>query len=451
VTELSIEVIDPVITKVHGDQKLIRPCMRYETEYWVKGPRFNYRKSRVCYAVTRKSFYTGLISRVQEYCARNDISLKIKSDNWNLKPSRKKPKLPEITFRPDQLKSIYAVIEKQRGLILAPTGSGKTILALGVASMFPKARILLLCHSNSIIRQTFKKAKSYGFNDVSTFGDGSKDISGRISFGTIQTLVNMEPKSYGAEFDIVIVDECHHVAPNGQYEKVLSKLLAPIRIGFTATKPKDALRSLILEGLIGPVIGELTIEEGIDLNILAVPTIKLVPVPFNKTIADKNRTYTAIYKAAIVENRARNRLVIRNAYERVSKGMSVLIMIKEITHGDILVELGKSLHNMQLEFVRGAVGLVDREYIQNCLNDKSIKCVICSSVWREGIDIPSLDTVIYASGGMSDTMTLQVIGRGLRRTKDKDKVEIVDFLDTYKYLSTHTVNRIQTYVESGWL
>jgi len=426
--------------------------MRYESEYWVKGPRFNYRKSRVCYAVTRKSFYTGLIPRVKEYCERNDIDLKVNSDDWHLKPSRKKLKLPGITFRPDQLESIYAVAEKQRGLIIAPTGSGKTILALGVASMFPKARILVLCHSNSIIRQTFKKARDeYNFTDISIFGAGSKDISGRISFGTIQTMVNMDPKDYGAEFDIVIVDECHHIAPNGQYETVLSKLLSPIRIGFTATKPKEELRALVVEGLMGPIIGELTVQEGIDLDILAVPTIKLVPVPFNKTIADKNRSYTAIYKAAIVENRARNRLVIKNAYERVSKDMSVLIMIKEIAHGDRLMELGKSLYDMKLEFVRGAVGLVDREYIQNCLNDKSMKCVICSSVWREGIDIPSLDTVIYASGGMSDTMTLQVIGRGLRRTKTKDTVEIVDFLDTYKYLSTHTVNRIQTYVESGWL
>lgn len=451
-TDVIIEIIDPVITKVvQGDPKSIRACMHYECEYWVSGPRSNYRKTTVRYALVRKTFYTGLVPRVKSYCERNNIDLGIETEDWHIKPTRKRPKLPGITFRSDQLDLIRAVVEKQRGLIIAPTGSGKTILALGVASMFPKCRILFLCHSNSIIRQTFNKAKDFGFKDISMFGGGSKDISGRLCLGTIQTLSNIKPEEYGAEFDIVIVDECHHVSPDGMYEKVLSKLLAPIRIGFTATNPKDELRSLVLEGLLGPIIGELTIQEGIDLNILAVPNIRLVPVPFNRSIADKHRSYKDIYKAGIVENRARNRLVISNAYNRVKDGKSVLIMIKELSHGDKLVELAQVLFDMKIEFVRGIVGLSDREYIQGCLNNKSIKCVVCSSVWREGIDIPTLDTIIYASGGMSDTMTLQVIGRGLRRTDTKCEVEIVDFLDSYRYLSAHTVNRIQTYVESGWL
>jgi len=449
--ELKIEVVDPVICKLHGDQKSIRSCMRYESDYWVRGPKRNYRKAKVRYAIVRKKFHTGLLPRVLAYCKRNNIPIEVEADDWHLKPDNPEPFLPGITFRPDQLESIHAAVKHQRGLIIAPTGSGKTIVAFGISSMFPDARILVLCHNKSIIRQTFKKAAKYNFDDISLFGGGSRDISGKIAFGTIQTLTNMDPKDYGAEFDIVIIDECHHVAPDGQYENVLSKMLAPIRIGFTATRPKDPLRELVLEGLTGPIIGELTIQEGIELNILAHPTITLVPVPFNRTLDDKCRSYQDYYQRCIVSNRARNRLIVNAANSRVEQGKSVLIMIKELLQGDNLIAMAKNLYGMNIAFVQGATEDDAREELQEALNAKEIKCVISSAVWREGIDIPSLNSVIYASGGRSDTMTLQIIGRGLRRTDEKDQVEIVDFLDSYRYLSAHTVDRIKTYVESGWL
>jgi superfamily II DNA or RNA helicase len=57
-----------------------------------------------------------------------------------------------------------------------------------------------------------------------------------------------------------------------------------------------------------------------------------------------------------------------------------------------------------------------RVIIKNKLINKEVRCVIATTVWREGIDIPSLDCVINAAGGKSEIMTLQGVGRGLRKT-----------------------------------
>jgi superfamily II DNA or RNA helicase len=87
--------------------------------------------------------------------------------------------------------------------------------------------------------------------------------------------------------------------------------------------------------------------------------------------------------------------------------------------------------------------------VKEALQAKEIKCVIATTVWREGINIPSLGCIINACGGKSEIVTLQAIGRGLRTSEGKDRILVVDFLDPYKYLAQHAIMRIQTYVETG--
>jgi superfamily II DNA or RNA helicase len=67
------------------------------------------------------------------------------------------------------------------------------------------------------------------------------------------------------------------------------------------------------------------------------------------------------------------------------------------------------------------------------------------------VNIPSLDCVIFASGGKSDIATLQGIGRGLRTTDEKKTFVIVDFLDPYRFLAQHTIQRLRIYVENNCL
>jgi len=313
--------------------------------------------------------------------------------------------------------------------------------------------VLFLCHSLSIINQTKSEFKKFGFKKVGVLGGGSTCTwEDRIILSTIQSFIKLNPKKYKDKFDIVIVDECHHINnEKSQYAKVLKNLFAPRRLGFTATLPSTKYSKLVLEGLIGPVIGELTVEEGIKMEILAKPIIKMIPVTYSNFIGEL-KLYKDIYREGVVQNKTRNRLILIKAIDRIRReNKSVLVMVKEIAHGEVLVEMAKELFDYDLTFVRGSTDGKTREEVRTALDEKGIKGVIATAVWREGINVRSLDTIINACGGRSEIMTIQAIGRGLRLADGKTEVEIIDFLDRYKYLAQHCVERMSIYADKRWL
>jgi len=362
-------------------------------------------------------------------------------------PATFPPKMIGIALRPDQLALIERVITNLRGVIHAPTGSGKTALATGVIKCFPGAKTLFLCHTKTLIDQTASMFREQGL-DVSLVVEGKMNLSGEVVVATHQSFCKIKDKTL--PFQIVIVDECHHLSnPSVTYAEILSKLLSPIRIGLTATVPSSLESILTMEGFLGPVVGELTVEEGIDLGILAAPRIQLMRVPKDHEASDLRR-YSDIYDCCVVENGARNRLITRIARGLVKSGRSVLILVTKIEHGKRLLETGAML-GLEMEFIQGATERDARIRLQSALQNKRIKCVVSTAVWREGVNIPSLDCVINACGGKSEIMTLQAIGRGLRTTEGKRDVLIVDFLDPHRYLAEHAIQRISLYVENGWL
>ena len=86
------------------------------------------------------------------------------------------------------------------------------------------------------------------------------------------------------------------------------------------------------------------------------------------------------------------------------------------------------------------------------LDNGVTKAVIATSVWKEGVNIRSLNNVINAGGGKSEIQTLQCIGRGLRITDEKKVVNIYDFFDSgHPYLIAHFGERFCLFVDQGWV
>jgi superfamily II DNA or RNA helicase len=106
---------------------------------------------------------------------------------------------------------------------------------------------------------------------------------------------------------------------------------------------------------------------------------------------------------------------------------------------------------VKVSFVHGTTEGKTRQQVKEALIKKKTKVVISTAVWREGIDIPSLDCVVNACGGKSEIMTIQAIGRGLRKTDEKGEVEIIDFLDPYRYLAEHAIQRMNVYYREQWI
>ena len=431
----------------------IKPCLSFKCAYWKQGPfrkeRKEYEKSYLSKIKGTYYFWAGLVQRVQDYCLENNIEIEV-VDNSQEEIMMYEPELPGIEFRKDQLRLINSFLDSQRGILVSFTGSGKTVLGFGILSSFENMKILWLCHKKDLMQQAYDEAKRFGFKSVGRYGDKFKEINNDLVIATRQSFKQIADE-HGHEFDVIVVDEVHHVSDiKSEYAYVLERVPAPIRLGLTATIPREGEAYLTAVGLIGPILDELSINEGAELGILAKPTIKILRVPKLYELS-QIRQYAEVYELGVTKNVARNILIAKTAKTHVDVGETVLIMINILEHGNRILEQLQQI-GVKAEFVHGATDGESRNKLKHALNDGHIKCVICSSVWTEGVNIPNLNAVICASGGKSEIKTLQSIGRGLRKTKEKDEVFIYDFLDTsHRFLIEHFGERMICYSENNWI
>lgn len=479
---MKIKILDSIECEIsRRDGQLLTPCLSFKSSYWVDGPNRKIKKEYMKQVFSFKGkyvyrFYTGLLPRVRAWCKENNIPVEVVGEEIRIEPQNK-PHLegPGFKkFRDYQLDLIDKACKYQRGILVAPTGSGKTVTFLGLISCFPELNVLVLCHTTTITSQTAEELKKFGFKDVELFGGGNRiqKPSRRIVVSTIQSFSKLDKKDYMDYFHCVIVDEAHSVAKqNSQYSKVLGNLLAPCRFGLTATPLKDPEAQLTYEGMLGPIIGELTIQEASELNILADPKLKLIKADFPSSLSDiwsYQDTYEKIriggklvngerikvgaYTAGITENFPRNLQIAKSAKEFADKKQTVLIFVTHIEHGERIQHEIENLTQKRVPFVQGSMPQDEREKVKNSLLKKEISIVISTISWMEGLNVPNLSGLILAGGGRNEKQLLQKIGRVLRRTKSKDQAFIIDFLDLgNRHMILHTGERLATYSDLSWI
>jgi len=398
---------------------------------------------------SRFLFYTGLIKRVSAYLTEEGIPHVVFNETPPPIPFQR-PSHPKFEFRDYQMALMRTALVRQRGYIEAATGSGKTALAVGLISALPKNfMIVYLVHELTLLKQTKEAFEGVVFGHIGTFSGEHKSL-GRVTVATPQSLSKLGTIPH---FDAIFIDECHHLSKdNCQYANLLRRIDAPIRYGLTATGPdeNEVEMTLVLEGLLGPKIGEFTIQEGIEKGVLAKPKVILRKLPLNKKIKELH-LYQDVYEAGVVQNQDLTNAVIKETKSLREKGLTSLVLVTKIEHGEIIK---KAMYeaDMPVEFVWGDVEAEDRNRLRKEISNKEIWCIIANTVWKEGIDIPSLGAIINASGGKKERTVLQKIGRGLRVAPDKTEILLIDFFNpSHYYLVSHFGERITLYFEEGWI
>jgi len=445
--KINIFIKNPVESFVDISQsKAIAPAISFKKEYWRKG-QFQKRKTtynKTLWLYKEKGmvyFYTGNIRRIMK---RTKKKIKIYGmENLGITPAGDYT-LPNIVFRPGQESLVQNAVKAGRGIIKAPTGSGKTIVIASILKAYNKKPSLVLAHTNDLVRQAASELKKFGFKSVGVVGGGEKDLTKKITVSTVQTFKNLDLKKLRRKYGCVIVDEAHH-AKSPSYISILTTLLAPNRFGVTATLPTSQESILTIEGLIGPVIAELKLDKAADLQILVKPKIKFLRYnPPRNLRSIKN--YRSAYDYGIINNRPRNVKIRDFVWKMEKEGKSCLVMVVNKEHGRILSSM------LNAPFVQGETEIEERLNLKSDLDKKQIRTLISSVVFREGVNIQSLDCIILAGGGKGELPLLQSIGRGLRTCKGKETCIVVDFLDLEnKHLLFHLGNRIGVYSDLGWL
>lgn len=246
---------------------------------------------------------------------------------------------------------------------------------------------------------------------------------------------------------VLIADECHHSKASTWYESLSRCENAMYRLGLSGTVDKsDKMAYQRLVALFSQVVVKVSNDFLIKEGYSSKPTIRLIPIQQPRNI-ELLGTFMEAYKAGIVENEYRNKVIcdLVEAYRKRRAG-GVLISVKEIAHGDHILEQLKE-RGLEAEFIHGSSDKEDRNGNLERFKRGELPILIASTIIDEGVDMKSIGCMILAAGGKSMRQQLQRIGRGLRLNGiDGNSVMVFDFYDqTNLFLRRHSEERIKIF------
>jgi superfamily II DNA or RNA helicase len=357
-----------------------------------------------------------------------------------------------IMLRDYQVEAINSFLANPQSLQQIATGAGKTITTATLSHLIePYGRSLVVVPNKSLVTQTEEDYRNCGLDVGVYFGD-RKELGRTHTICTWQSLNILDKKFKDgsavlslAEFlegvSCVIIDEVHQAKA-----EVLKNLLtrnlrnAPIRWGLTGTIPKEKFEFESLHASIGPVIGQITAKELQDKGVLAechVNVVQLIDLP-------AFRDYQSELKY-LVTNKERIEYIAK-LLNKVKEGGNTLILVDRISAGEMLAEL---IPNST--FVSGAVKVKDRKETYDTIREGTNEVIIATyGVAAVGLNIPRIFNLVLLEPGKSFVRVIQSIGRGVRKAKDKDFVQIWDITSSCKYAKKHLTERKKFYKEAQY-
>lgn len=359
--------------------------------------------------------------------------------------------------------------DRHRNLLVAATGTGKTVVAaLDYKSLCEgqpqRPTLLFVAHRKEILQQSLRT-----FREVlgdPTFGelmvDGIRPAQKRHVFASIQSLNGAALDATPADaFDVVIVDEFHHAAAPS-YRALLEKLAPKELLGLTATPERTD--GLDVRSYFGDRAAyELRLWDALDQDLLCpfhyygiADDVDLSRVEWRRgsyATADLDRVYTG--------NDARARLVLRALADRVADPaqMKAIGFCVSVAHAEYMTAVF-SKHGIAAETVVGTTPRDARTQALTNLRDGTTQVIFTVDVFNEGVDVPSLDTVLLLRPTESATLFQQQLGRGLRRSDGKALLTVLDFIgqqhrefrfvDKFRAMASGTPADIERQVDEGF-
>ena len=339
-----------------------------------------------------------------------------------------------INLYPYQQKAVVEAIKKKNGVLVMPCGSGKTQSGLEFIAMVG-GRALWLTHTQDLINQSRKRAESVlGHVGCGMITAGKVDIGEGITFATVQTMSKIDLDKYKDFWDVVIVDECQHCAGSPtkvtQFYKVISKLSARYKIGLTATPHRaDGLEKSMF-ALLGNIICEISREDVADTTC----PIKVEQIHTNWFPIDDVLSYDGtIDYAKVIDSLTHD----QNRFD------FILNYINGCAGGClVLANRVEYLQRLQEGYIAKSICLSgagqskkskeERKEALRKLNDGEIQCVFATyQLAKEGLDVPNLNYVIFATPEKDETTVIQSAGRVGRASKNKSFGHVIDFIDDF--------------------
>jgi superfamily II DNA or RNA helicase/HKD family nuclease len=328
-----------------------------------------------------------------------------------------------------------------RNLLVAATGTGKTVIAAvdyaRLREDLPRARLLFVAHRNEILDQSMATFR-YAIRDAS-FGEkwirGARPQRFDHVFASVQSLnaANLEDLAPD-HFDVVIVDEFHHAAAPS-YRKLLDHVRPRELLGLTAT-PERSDDLSILHWFDDRIAAELRLWDAIDQQRLCPfmyfgihDGLDLTDIPWRRGQGYDVQALSELYTSTDAWARTVVQEVSRLADDPAT--MRALGFCVSIEHAQFMAA-HFTKHGLPSVAIWGDSSPTDRSGALEDLAAGAVRAVFSVDLFNEGVDVPTVDTLLMLRPTESPTLFLQQLGRGLRRSKNKSFCTVLDFVGTHR-------------------
>lgn len=344
---------------------------------------------------------------------------------------------PDFEMREYQLDAWAAIWEaRYRGessaLITLATGLGKTSVGVFdvikfrqefIAEHGREPKVLFACHQNELRKQAASRFKHF-IPDMSQgdYGDGDKELSADITFGTLQSLTNDLEDIDPSTFDYIIYDEAHH-AQAESFKKVVEYFKPSFQLALTATPDREDgldIRELFGQEKYAKGLAE-ALAEGwladIDYHIVFDEVVKAaMESDFEPQTLQELHGMFAVTP--------RNQIIAKNVGDKMHEmGLDeakAVVFCSSIEHAEEMAKLlnGQAYHS----------DLKDKDRVLKDFRTGQSKIICTVDMFNEGVDIPDANLLVFLRSTSSKTIFEQQLGRGLRKTKGKTVVSVLDFV-----------------------
>lgn len=383
--------------------------------------------------------------------------------------------LPTFDLRPyqfqeeilDALAAEREIRSKTRQLVVAATGTGKTMIAAFDYKRWAgrdKPTLLFVAHREEILRQamgTFRAVlRDQNFGDLLVGGNapGQQDhLFCSIQSYNSRALHQIDP----GRFDYIVVDEFHH-AEAATYRRLLDHTKPKVLLGLTATPERMDGRD-VRDWFGGEATAEIRLPDAIGRRLLCpfqyfgvADSVDLDGLTWQRggyRIAELDNVYTG--------NDVRAGLVLDKVKDTVLNPLAVrgLGFCVSIAHAEFMAHFFNK-HGVPAAALSANTPAEERRAVRERLVRGEINFIFVVDLFNEGVDIPEIDTVLFLRPTESLTVYLQQLGRGLRLHDDKDCLTVLDFIGAqnrqfrfasrFRALSTNPTNRLEHEIIAGF-
>ncbi|WP_162469540.1 DUF3427 domain-containing protein [Streptomyces adustus] len=357
---------------------------------------------------------------------------------------------------------------RNRNLLVAATGTGKTVMAaldyrnLSKALGKENPRLLFVAHRKEILRQSLRTYREV--LDDASFGEllhgGEEAREWNHVFASVQSLnVRRLEQLASDHFDIIVIDEFHH-ATAATYRRVIDYFKPQQLLGLTATPERMDGLNVQDEFFDGRIAAEMRLWEALENDLLCpfhyfgIPDgTDLTNLGWQKG-AYADRDLDNLYTG----NHARARIVVKQIRDKVSNpgAMRALGFCVSKAHAHFMADFFREAGFQAVALDSDSPAGIRTQALAD-LRERKLQVIFSVDLFNEGLDIPDVDTLLLLRPTNSATIFLQQLGRGLRRTETKPVLTVLDFIgqhraefrfeEQFRALTNLTRNRLVDHIE----